>query len=302
MFSYLAQSGCDTVDGINDVQEFKDTTDAMKTMRFDRAEEFSVLRLVLSILFIGNIQFTENAKEESSISNKDALEFAAFLLFVEPAQLEASLCSRTMTSGSSRATMYSVPLSSNDAYYSRDAFAKSIYSRLFDRIVNRVNDSLFTDAEDLTTLSVLDIYGFEIFEKNGFEQLCINYVNEKLQQIFINLTLKEEQDEYQREGIQWTPIEFFNNKICCELIESKRPAGIFCNLDDTVNFPKPTDDKFLQKCSQTLQGVYRTGLSPSLTLSNSCALYVFIEGIFLNRSCPLPACWSWSLYHRPLCW
>jgi myosin-1 len=132
------------------------------------------------------------------VANKDALEFAAYLLNVQPNSLEAALVTRTMTSGSSRASVYNVPLNSADAAYGRDAFAKSLYSRLFDKIISRVNDSLYTAASDLTTLSVLDIYGFEIFEKNGFEQLCINYVNEKLQQIFINLTLKEEQDEYQR--------------------------------------------------------------------------------------------------------
>jgi len=81
-------------------------------------------------------------------------------------------------------------------------------------------------------IGVLDIYGFEIFDKNGFEQFCINYVNEKLQQFFIELTLKAEQEEYNREGIQWTPIKYFNNKIVCDLIEDKSPPGIFSLLDD----------------------------------------------------------------------
>jgi myosin-1 len=80
-------------------------------------------------------------------------------------------------------------------------------------------------ASELLTTGVLDIYGFEIFERNGFEQFCINFVNEKLQQIFIELTLKAEQEEYVTEGIKWTPIEYFNNKIVCELIEGKKPPG-----------------------------------------------------------------------------
>lgn len=88
------------------------------------------------------------------------------------------------------------------------------------------------------SLGVLDIYGFEIFEKNGFEQLCINYVNEKLQQVFIELTLKSEQEEYVREGIRWTPIEYFNNKIVVELIEGKRPAGVMAG--------KPPDHIFIR--------------------------------------------------------
>ena len=85
----------------------------------------------------------------------------------------------------------------------------------------------------MLSLGVLDIYGFEIFDVNGFEQLCINYVNEKLQQIFISLTLKAEQDEYESEGIAWTPIPFFNNKIVCELVEGAKPPGLFRVLDDT---------------------------------------------------------------------
>ncbi|RXG71273.1 Myosin-1 [Armadillidium vulgare] len=96
-----------------------------------------------------------------------------------------------------------------------------------------VNIAMKTSSNDIN-LGILDIYGFEIFGRNGFEQFCINYVNEKLQQIFIELTLKNEQEEYKQEGIQWKPIEFFNNKIVCDLIESKRPPGIFSVLDDTV--------------------------------------------------------------------
>lgn len=84
-------------------------------------------------------------------------------------------------------------------------------------------------------LGVLDIFGFEIFDKNGFEQFCINYVNEKLQQIFIELTLRSEQEEYQKEGIKWTPIDYFNNQIVVDLIESKRPPGVMAILDDVCS-------------------------------------------------------------------
>jgi myosin-1 len=93
-----------------------------------------------------------------------------------------------------------------------------VYSRLFDYIVVRINENIFDPTSEYN-IGVLDIYGFEIFQKNSFEQLCINYVNEKLQQIFIELTLKSEQEEYVREGIPWEPIKYFNNKPCVELIE-----------------------------------------------------------------------------------
>jgi myosin heavy subunit len=110
--------------------------------------------------------------------------------------------------------------------------AKAIYERLFTFLIKKVNAAI--PCATKLNLGVLDIYGFEIFQKNGFEQFCINYVNEKLQQLFIELTLKAEQEEYQREGIEWTPIEFFNNIVVCDLIEGKNPPGIISITDDVT--------------------------------------------------------------------
>ena len=110
----------------------------------------------------------------------------------------------------------------------RDALSKSIYERMFTWLVQRLNRSLQSeiDGPKKVVLGILDIYGFEIFQSNSFEQLCINYCNEKLQQLFIELTLKSEQDEYSREGIEWEPVTFFDNKIICDLIEEKHKGNI----------------------------------------------------------------------------
>lgn len=115
----------------------------------------------------------------------------------------------------------------------------------------------------MLTIGVLDIYGFEVFEKNGFEQLCINYVNEKLQQIFIELTLRAEQDEYASEGIQWKSIPFFNNKIVCDLLDGAKPvSGVFRILDDTCKTmhgtaeEKSVDAKFVET-SQQIHGSHK---------------------------------------------
>ncbi|KAK7888870.1 hypothetical protein WMY93_024430 [Mugilogobius chulae] len=125
-----------------------------------------------------------------------------------------------------------VTLNQEQATYTRDALAKALYARLFDYLVESINRAIQKPHEEFS-IGVLDIYGFEIFQKNGFEQFCINFVNEKLQQIFIELTLKAEQEEYVQEGIKWTPIEYFNNKIVCDLIENKlNPPGIMSVLDD----------------------------------------------------------------------
>ena len=133
----------------------------------------------------------------------------------------------------------------------RDALAKAIYYNMFDWIVGRVNVSLRARGTISYSIGILDIYGFEIFERNSFEQLCINYVNEKLQQIFIQLTLKTEQEEYAREQIQWTPIKYFDNKVVCELIEEKRPPGVFAALNDACATahadPTAADQTFVQR-------------------------------------------------------
>jgi myosin-1 len=158
------------------------------------------------------------------------------------------------------------------ASYTRDALAKALYARLFDYLVKAVNQAMQKDREDIS-IGILDIYGFEIFQRNGFEQFCINFVNEKLQQIFIELTLKAEQEEYVDEGITWKPIEYFNNKIVCDLIESKKPPGIMSVLDDVCATmhaqSEGADGKLLEvrghsKFSTFFMSLQKCSLSPSL--------------------------------------
>jgi myosin-1 len=128
-------------------------------------------------------------------------------------------------------------------------------------IISRINkniDPLHMSRSDevLLSVGVLDIYGFEIFDKNGFEQICINYVNEKLQQIFVDLVLRAEQEEYTREGIVWAPIPYFNNSVVCELLDGSIPAGLFRMMDDVCNMMHSSensldmDKKLLQNASE----------------------------------------------------
>ncbi|KIH51772.1 hypothetical protein ANCDUO_18135 [Ancylostoma duodenale] len=133
----------------------------------------------------------------------------------------------------------------NAALYTRDALAKAVYERLFSWVVERINESITVEQTSRyskgTVIGVLDIYGFEIFGTNSFEQLCINYCNEKLQQLFIELVLKQEQEEYEREGIKWSKIDYFNNKIICDLVEMPR-TGILSVLDEAcANIGNVTD-------------------------------------------------------------
>ncbi|AOA65236.1 Myosin type 1 [Komagataella phaffii CBS 7435] len=234
-YVYTSASGCTTVDTIDDVKEYKDTLKAMQTIGLTQDEQDQVFRILAAILWIGNISFVENEDGNAQIRDSSVTDFVAYLLQVNAQILTNSLIERIVETshGSKRGSIYHVPLNITQATAVRDALSKGIYSNLFDWIVDRTNKSLAHISETVhKTIGILDIYGFEIFEQNSFEQLCINYVNEKLQQIFIQLTLKSEQDEYVKEQIQWTPIKYFNNKIVCDLIEAKRPPGIFSILDD----------------------------------------------------------------------
>eukprot|EP01137_Pigoraptor_chileana_P013366 Opistho-2@66794 len=232
-YVYLSQANCLTVDGIDDVSEWADTSRALDVIGVTPQEKYDLFRLLSGILWLGNVVFGEQ-KDAAFVRDPSILEFVAGLLEISTDIFNNCICQRMVETqrGGKRGTIYHVPLNQSQAAAVRDALSKAIYNRIFDWLVVRINNAIATGQEKKMVIGVLDIYGFEIFDRNGFEQMCINYVNEKLQQIFIELTLKSEQEEYEREGIKWTAIPFFDNKIVCELIEGKKPPGIFAVLDD----------------------------------------------------------------------
>uniref|UniRef100_A0A8C7LD97 Osteoclast-stimulating factor 1 n=1 Tax=Oncorhynchus kisutch TaxID=8019 RepID=A0A8C7LD97_ONCKI len=231
-YNYLNQSGSYKVDDINDKSDFQETMHAMEVIGISGEDRGLVLQIVAGVLHLGNINFRE-AGNYAAVESEEFLAFPAFLLGIDQKRLKEKLTSRKMDSkwGSSMESI-DVTLNVEQACYTRDALSKALHSRVFDFLVESINKAIVKVHQEFN-IGVLDIYGFEIFQKNGFEQFCINFVNEKLQQIFIELTLKAEQEEYVQEGIRWTPIEYFNNKIVCDLIESKlNPPGIMSILDD----------------------------------------------------------------------
>lgn len=238
---------------MDDGADFKDTLDAMKVIGLSQNEQDDIFRMLSTILWLGNVSFGEDDSGNAAIVDQSVVDFVAYLLEVDPAQVNRALTLRIVETsrGGRRGSVYEVPLNPTQAIAVRDALSKAIYFNLFDWIVERVNSSLKARGSIANSVGILDIYGFEIFDKNSFEQLCINYVNEKLQQIFIQLTLKTEQEEYAREQIQWTPIDYFDNKIVCELIEEKRPPGVFAALNDACATahadPSAADQTFVQR-------------------------------------------------------
>lgn len=237
-YLYTSAAGCTSVEGINDAQEFADTVKAMQVIGLSQEEQDEVFRLLAAILWIGNVLYAENDEGNAVIADTLVTDFVAYLLQVDSLVLIKSITEKLLETlhGSRRGLVYHIPLNSTQARAVRDALAKGIYNNLFDWIVDRINVLLRNAASAVHKLiGILDIYGFEIFDTNLFEQMCINYVNEKLQQIFIQLTLKAEQEEYVKEQIKWTPIKFFNNQVVCDLIEAQRPQpGIFAALNDAV--------------------------------------------------------------------
>ncbi|KAF3905552.1 Myosin-1 [Arthrobotrys entomopaga] len=233
-YAYTSNSRCLDVPGIDDHKEFAETLQAMQVIGLTQQEQDDIFRLLAAILWIGNVQFREDASENAEITDPGVTDFAAYLLQVDGAALHKALSIRIVETsrGGRRGSIYESPLNPVQATAVRDALAKAIYNNLFEWIVDRINVSMKAREQTSYTIGILDIYGFEIFDKNSFEQLCINYVNEKLQQIFIELTLKTEQEEYVREQIEWQPIKYFNNKVVCDLIEEKRPPGVFAALND----------------------------------------------------------------------
>lgn len=252
-YVYTSASKCYDVQGIDDHAEFKDTLNAMKVIGLSQAEQDDIFRMLATILWLGNCTFREDDQGNAAIADQSVVDFVAYLLEVDSAHVNKALTIRVMETsrGGRRGSVYDVPLNPAQATSVRDALAKAIYYNLFDWIVLRVNQSLRAKGAIAQSVGILDIYGFEIFERNSFEQLCINYVNEKLQQIFIQLTLKAEQEEYEREQITWTPIKYFDNKVVCELIEEKRPPGVFAALNDACATahadPAAADGTFVQR-------------------------------------------------------
>nr|CAI6658117.1 BPK_HP1_G0041150.mRNA.1.CDS.1 [Saccharomyces cerevisiae] len=235
-YVYTAAAGCISAETIDDLQDYQETLKAMRVIGLGQEEQDQIFRMLAAILWIGNVSFIENEEGNAQVRDTSVTDFVAYLLQIDSQLLIKSLVERIMETnhGMKRGSVYHVPLNIVQADAVRDALAKAIYNNLFDWIVSRVNKSLqaFPGAEK--SIGILDIYGFEIFEHNSFEQICINYVNEKLQQIFIQLTLKSEQETYEREKIHWTPIKYFDNKVVCDLIEARRPPGIFAAMNDSV--------------------------------------------------------------------
>ncbi|PHU30831.1 Myosin-12, partial [Capsicum chinense] len=250
-FHYLNQSNCYEVANVDDAREYLETRNAMDVVGIGQEEQEAIFRVVAAILHLGNINFVKG-KEVDSSKLKDEkslfhLKTAAELFMCDEKALEDSLCKRVIVTPDGNITKLLDPAA---ATTSRDALAKTVYSRLFDWLVDKINSSIGQDPDAKSIIGVLDIYGFESFKVNSFEQFCINLTNEKLQQHFNQHVFKMEQEDYTTEEINWSYVEFVDNQDVLDLIE-KKPGGIIALLDEACMFPKSTHETFAQKMYQT---------------------------------------------------
>ncbi|KAJ3157501.1 cytochrome c oxidase subunit 1, partial [Irineochytrium annulatum] len=249
-YHYLSQSGCVEIANVSDRKQFQALRLALTVLNFGDGEIDGILRALSAILWLGNVSYKDDASKESvRIADAEVVERVAGLLGVDKAKLTETLRFRKLTV---RNEVTMVPLKPTQAVDNRDGIAKSIYDNLFQRILEFINNSLLAKQASKNFTGVLDIFGFEVFQVNSFEQFCINYTNEKLQQFFNQFIFKLEQEEYDREAIKWDKITFTDNQLCLDLIEVK-PAGILALLDEETKVPKGSDESWLGKLFQGLE-------------------------------------------------
>ncbi|XP_019804729.1 unconventional myosin-IXa isoform X6 [Tursiops truncatus] len=249
-YCYDSEPDCFTVEGEDLRHDFERLQLAMEMVGFLPKTRRQIFSLLSAILHLGNICYKKKTYRDDSIDicNPEVLPIVSELLEVKEEMLfEALVTRKTVTVGEKLILPYKLA----EAVTVRNSMAKSLYSALFDWIVFRINHALMNskDLEQNTktlSIGVLDIFGFEDYENNSFEQFCINFANERLQHYFNQHIFKLEQEEYRAEGISWHNIDYIDNTCCINLI-SKKPTGLLHLLDEESNFPQATNQTLLDK-------------------------------------------------------
>lgn len=253
-YFYLMQGDCIECDGRDDKVEFGEIKAAMKVLMFSEPEVWDLMKILASLLHIGNIRY-----KATIVNNLDVTELtkssdysasvAAKFLQVDKQHLIDALTTRTIFAHGDTVVSNMNTQQSLDV---RDAFVKGIYGKMFVWIVKKINSAIFKPQNDDNRMSigVLDIFGFENFNVNSFEQFCINYANENLQQFFVRHIFKLEQEEYNTEHISWQHIEFIDNQEALDLIAVKQ-MNIMALIDEESKFPQGTDKTLLNKMHKT---------------------------------------------------
>jgi len=257
-FNYLKKGECFDVDDVDDVEEFKKVCASMLKCGIQEETQSKMFAALAAILHLGNIQFEEkeggtgeNDYGVVSSSSTKSLNVAAILLGINPKVLQESLSQRTM--GGGRGSVYKIPLQCKSCMDSRDALCKEMYSMLFAWLIHTINATMASKSTPKNFIAVLDIFGFEVFEQNSFEQLCINYANEVLHQQFIHHYFKLEQEEYATEGlnVEVLQIDQVDNKPVLQLMTAK-PVSVFALLEEQCQIARGSDEIFIDRFTECL--------------------------------------------------
>ncbi|KAK2172331.1 hypothetical protein NP493_972g00051 [Ridgeia piscesae] len=283
-YYYLIQGGDVVCDGRNDPSDYRDIISAMKVLMYTEEEIWNLHKIVAALLHIGNITYratTVDNIDASEIVARGCVESASRLLEVKVDRMMDSLTTRTIFTRGESVTTTMGTESSMDV---RDAFVKGVYGRMFIWLVQKINKAIYKPSQDTRhyrkSIGVLDIFGFENFGKNSFEQLCINYANENLQQFFVRHIFKIEQEEYNNEAINWSRIEFVDNQDALDMIAAK-PMNILALVDEESKFPKGTDATMLSKLHQQ-HGRNKNYLKPKSEMNLVFGLNHFAGVVFYN--------------------
>ncbi|XP_016127079.1 unconventional myosin-X-like [Sinocyclocheilus grahami] len=239
LFHYLSQSGCVKDRSLDDKQLFDDVMEALKDMEFTEEEIRDMFKLLSGVLQLGNVEFMTAGGAQ--ITTQQVVANVSELLGLDSFQLSEVLTQRSMIL---RGEEICSPLTVEQAIDSRDSVAMALYSQCFSWIIMRINQKI-KGKDNFKSIGILDIFGFENFEVNRFEQFNINYANEKLQEYFNKHIFSLEQLEYNREGIHWEAIDWMDNAECLDLIEKK--LGMLALINEESRFPKGTDFTLLEK-------------------------------------------------------
>ncbi|XP_064213623.1 myosin heavy chain, muscle isoform X25 [Tribolium castaneum] len=257
-YNFVSQ-GKVTIPGVDDAEELELTDQAFDVLGFTQEEKDNIYKITAAVMHMGCMKFKQRGREEQAEPDgTEASERVAKLLGIEAPGLYNALCKPRIKVGAEFVTQ---GRNVNQVNYSVGAMSKAMFDRLFKFLVKKCNETLDTKQKRQHFIGVLDIAGFEIFDYNGFEQLCINFTNEKLQQFFNHHMFVLEQEEYKAEGIQWTFIDFGMDLLACiELIE--KPMGILSILEEESMFPKATDKTFEEKLNTNHLGKSPNFLKP----------------------------------------
>eukprot|EP00930_Biecheleria_cincta_P008752 TRINITY_DN1102_c0_g4_i1.p1 TRINITY_DN1102_c0_g4~~TRINITY_DN1102_c0_g4_i1.p1 ORF type:complete len:1698 (-),score=377.82 TRINITY_DN1102_c0_g4_i1:140-5233(-) len=252
-FAYLTRSTCTTLKDQDDITFFEYRINAMQTIGISPEDMGEILHMIAAVLNIGNIKYdATNGSEGSAIMSECSANVAVAekLLGISSGSLEQALCNQTRVT---RDGKIHSPLNVRQAADNRDALARALYGIVFNFIVSVANRSIGFIEDVKLFVGVLDIFGFECFKMNSFEQLCINFTNERLQQFFNSFVFKLEEQLYEREGIPWDALDFPDNQDSVQLIEAKT-TGVFSMLDEECIVPNGSDQGFCNKLMKQHKG------------------------------------------------